>query len=146
MNSRGPKKAFHTSLKTKYKLGQEPPWWWKCGPLLDKSDRTKTHDNIYMQGYKVQHYFLKCNEKLMMDGNWWSLDFASLFRMHVVLILRHGMLTETQWNTHVFSSQDDTKPKMSDGIYRMSDDKFRKEPTVEIIEPVGKGSILLMMM
>jgi len=65
-------------LKTKYKLGQEPPWWWMCGPM-EKNDRAKSHDNIYMRGYKVQHYFPKCDEELMMDGMWWSFVFASLF-------------------------------------------------------------------
>ena len=126
-------------LKATYKLGREPTWWWKVGPMTAE-DRTENNDNLYMRGYKVHHYFPKCPNELMMIGCWGGFVFASKFRIRLVLIQRRNTDAGWDWTTNIYSSQDNVEPQVFNHIHRLSDDDddaYREEPTVEFFQSSG---------
>jgi hypothetical protein len=125
-------------LRTKYKLGQEPTWWWTVGPMTAE-DRIQNNDNLYMRGYGVQHYFPRCDDVLMMIGTWGGFVFASKFRMRVVLIQRRHTDTGWDWTTHIYSGQENDEPQVFSVIHRLSDDEYRERPTVEFFQTSGAG-------
>ena len=111
---------------------------------MSPEDRIKNSDAFYQRGLLLQHYFLKAPKTLDTKHHilvpWGPFVFASMAGMRVVVIQK---VTHPEdgfdWTTMIFSGEDNVEPRREERIIRLSDDDFRRVPTIEIYYTGGEG-------